>query len=466
MDITFHGAVKEVTGSKHLIRLANGKQILLDCGFFQGKGRDSASRNRYFDFDPARIDYLILSHAHIDHSGNIPTLVKRGFKGIIYCTPPTLSLCEIMLSDSAHIQQSDMDYLNRKRAAVGKSPLRPLYKQEDVDEALRYFRTVPYNKQVQIDPDIKLQFTDAGHILGSAVVNLTIKEGRNTKRLCFSGDVGRFINKILPVPQPFPQANTLICESTYGNRTHESMKEAREKLKQAVYETCYAKGGKLIIPAFSIGKTQELIYTLNKLELQGKLPRIKVFVDSPLAISATRIMQEHPECFSEATRRFMEKDPDPFGFNQLYYIRDVETSKQINELQEPCIVISASGMAEAGRVKHHLANSIEDERNSVLIIGYSDPSSLSGKLIRGDEKVSIFGKVFDVKANIYQIDFFSAHADSNELMRFLSCQDPARLKQVFLVHGNNSALTDFKSQLNAQGYYRVEIAQEGMRYPL
>lgn len=464
MKINFYGAAEEVTGSKHLLTLKNGKKLLLDCGFFQGRGKESAERNQHFDFDPSSIDYLVLSHAHIDHSGNIPTLVKKGFRGRIFCTPATLDLCEIMLADSAYIQESDIAYINRRRASRGQEALEPLYSLKDVDDCWKYFETVPYKKPFKIDEDVTLRFTDAGHILGAAVVNLTIHEGSSKTRLAFTGDIGRFINKILYRPQPFPQADVVICESTYGDRLHESVKEAQDKLYQAVRETCYEKKGKLIIPAFSIGKTQELVFTLNKLELEGKLPSIKVFVDSPLAISATEIMKRHPECYGKSTQRFLKKDPDPFGFERLFYVRDVEDSKAINRLDEPCIVISASGMADAGRVKHHLANSLEDKRNSVLIIGYSEPSSLSGRLLRGDAKVSIFGKMHDVNADIYNIDFFSAHADQNELLQFLSYQNQELIEQIFLVHGDQDALIAFKELLEDKGYPQVTIAERARSY--
>lgn len=464
MKITFHGAAGQVTGSKHLIELKSGKRLLLDCGFFQGRGDESHRMNRSFPFEPSSVDYLVLSHAHIDHSGNIPGLVKKGFKGRIICTPATRDLAEIMLYDSAFIQEQDILYVNKRRLREGLEPYQALYTKEDAEKCMEFFETVPYDEPFQIDEDVEVLFTDAGHILGSAVVNLTIAEGNNRKKICFTGDIGRYINKILRRPQVFPQADTIISEATYGDRLHETVDKANETLMQAVMETCVIKKGKLIIPAFSIGKTQELVYTLNKLEFDGKLPKVKVFVDSPLAVNATDIFRKHTDCFSEPMIEFMKKDPDPFGFNGLEYVREVQLSKAINELKEPCIIISASGMADAGRVKHHLINNITDPRNSILFIGYCEPSSLGGRIMRGDDTVRIFGQEFPVKADIYRIDFFSAHADYNEIIQFLSCQDPQLVEQCFLVHGDTDALNQMQERLYDKGFHNIIIPSLGQSF--
>lgn len=464
MKITFHGAAGQVTGSKHLITLKSGKTVLLDCGFFQGRGSESHRMNRSFPFEPSSIDYLVLSHAHIDHSGNIPGLVKHGFKGRIICTPATLDLARIMLYDSAYIQEQDVMYVNKRRLREGLEPYSPLYTKEDAEKCIEYFEAVPYDKPFAIDEEVEVLFTDAGHILGSAAVNLTISEGSKKKRICFTGDIGRYINKILKRPQPFPQADTIICESTYGDRLHETVDKANETLIQAVMETCVVKKGKLIIPSFSIGKTQELVYALNKLEYSGKLPKVKVFVDSPLAVNATEIFRNHTYCFSDTVTEFMKKDPDPFGFNGLEYVREVQQSKAINDLQEPCIIISASGMADAGRIKHHLINNISDQRNSILFIGYCEPSSLGGRILRGDSIVSIFKQDFHVKADIYRIDFFSAHADYNEILQFLSCQDPQLVEHFFLVHGDKDALNQMQERLYDKGFNNVVIPALGQGF--
>lgn len=466
MKIQFFGAAQEVTGSKHLITLQNGKTILLDCGMFQGRGKESDKRNRHFGFDPVAISYLFLSHAHIDHSGLIPYLVKEGFKGKIICTRATYDLCRIMLPDSAHIQQSDTARRNRKREAKGKEPLEPLYELEHVNRCWELFTALEYHEKIKIDEDVEVEFTDAGHILGSAVVNLHIHEDQKVHRLAFTGDVGRYINKVLRKPQTFPQADTIICESTYGDRIHESIKDVRKTLEVIVEETCYKNRGKLIIPAFSIGKTQELIYILNKLGINKGPNKIKVFVDSPLAIAATNIMKDHVESYGEATLKFMQKGSDPFGFKDLYYVKDAEQSKLINTLDEPCIIISASGMADAGRIRHHLAHGIEDERNTILIVGYSEPGSLSGRLQSGEKQVSIFGMPKEVKAKIASIDFFSAHADYQELLYFLSCQDPMQVKNFFIVHGNPEAQEHFQKVLFDKGFDPVTIAEEKQEYYL
>lgn len=461
MKITFYGAAQTVTGSKHLIQTERNKQILLDCGLFQNKGADNATLNRHFGFDPAKVDYMILSHAHIDHSGNIPGLVKQGYKGPIYCTPATLDLCRIMLADSAHIQQNDVAYLNKKRERKGQRAIDPLYTIDDVTNALKNFVPIALNTQTEIDRHIRLTFTDTGHILGSAAINLQLDEPSGKVRLFFSGDVGRYNDIILRSPQKFPQADYLIMESTYGHRLHEKSEDAESRLFKVVHETCVERRGKLIIPAFSLGRTQEIVYALDRMYKKGTLNHIPVFVDSPLAISATNIMRKHTESFNPDILEYMEKDPDPFGFESLQYIQDVEDSKALNEREDPCIIISASGMLEAGRIKHHVKNNISDSRNTILIVGYVPPNSLGGRLIAGDKEVSIFGTPYTVKANIAVIDSYSAHGDYTELLKFLECQDAAQVRRLFLVHGESEALLAFKEHLNGRGFRDIVIPMQG-----
>ncbi len=466
MNITFYGAAQTVTGSKHLITTGRNKKLLLDCGLFQNSGGDNAELNRHFGFDPAMVDYMILSHAHIDHSGNIPFLVKQGYSGPIYCTPATLDLCKIMLADSAHIQENDIKYLNEKRKHNGKRPLDELYNIDDVQVAMRQFIAVPLDTPFEIDSHIQFTLTDAGHILGSAAINLIFDEPEGKTRVFFSGDTGRPNDIILKSPQPFPQADYIIMESTYGDRLHESTEDAETHLFNIVHDTCINRHGKLIIPAFSLGRTQEIVYSLNRLYNKGLLPEIPVYVDSPLAISATSIMSKHKESFNADIIEYMKKDSDPFGFETLHYIQDVESSKALNELKEPCIIISASGMLEAGRIKHHIKNNIHDAKNTILIIGYVPPGSLGGRLIEGATEVKIFGKLYPVLAQISVLDSYSAHADYREMMDYLKCQHPDLIKKMFLVHGEPESQKAFKIHLNGMGFKDIVIPIQGETFLL
>ncbi|HMU77289.1 MAG TPA: MBL fold metallo-hydrolase [Bacteroidia bacterium] len=466
MNITFYGAARNVTGSKHLIETSSGKKILLDCGFFQNRGKDNDRLNRSFSFDPQQIDLMILSHAHIDHSGNIPNLVKQGFNKTIFTTQATIDLCEVMLADSAYIQSGDIEYINRRRRRDGQKALEPIYEIEDVEKAMKLFAPVAVNKRFQYDDEISFEFTDAGHILGSVSVHVFITENGNTKQITFSGDVGRFNDLILKAPAPFPQADYILCESTYGNRLHDQSTDARKKLLQIVNQTCVEQKGKLIIPAFSLGRTQEIIYTLDRFKTENKLPSIPVFVDSPLAIDATNIMRKHSEFFNADLVNYLHVDEDPFGFSNLKYVRKVEESKKINDLKGPCIIISASGMIEAGRIKHHIKNNINDSRNTILIVGYCTPESIGGHLMRGDKIIKIFGNEYPVKANVEVISSFSAHADYLELIKYLSCQDTAAVKKLFLVHGEYEVQQEFKEKLKEVGFKNVEIPEELQSFKL
>lgn len=466
MQITFHGAAQTVTGSKHLITTGRNKRILLDCGLFQNTGGDNKNINRHFGFDPLTIDLVILSHAHIDHSGMIPFLVKQGYRGPIYCTPATLDLCEIMLADSAHIQESDVMYLNKRRARNGQRPIDALYTIEDVHEAIRLFIPVALDQWHEASPHIRFCFTDAGHILGSAAVNLVLDEPEGRTRIFYSGDIGRYNDSILRDPQPFPQADFLICESTYGDRLHESGTDAKNHLLEIVKNTCVERKGKLVIPAFSLGRTQEIVYALNQLSNSGVLPRIPVYVDSPLAINATAIMFKHRWSFNPSIIESMSTDPDPFGFDNLVYIRDPDSSKALNDLEEPCIIISASGMLEAGRIKHHIKNTIGDSKNSILIVGFVPPGSLGARLIEGQSEVKIFGQPYAVRAKVEVIDAYSAHADYEEMMQYLRCQEASSVKRVFLVHGEPEAQLSFKNHLHGMGFRDIVIPMQGESFPL
>jgi metallo-beta-lactamase family protein len=466
MKLHFFGAVKEVTGSKHLLTTDDGKKILLDCGMFQGKGLETDAMNRKLGFNPSEIDYLILSHAHIDHSGLIPYFVKQGFDGMIICTHATRDLCSIMLLDSGRIQEHDTHTFNKKRQARGLPPVEPIYRAEDAVNSMQHFVSIAYNQKFRVTDNVTLTFTDTGHILGSAAVNLTIKENGKAVNLCYTADIGRQTNDILRKPQPFPQADILITESTYGNRLHEIRREAEDKLLRIVVDTCIHKKGKLIIPSFSVGRTQEIVYALNKLENSGRLPKVKTYVDSPLSVNATNIYRMHPECFNSEILHLMEKDPDPFGFNGLFYIQSEDDSKRLNASADPCIIISSSGMMEAGRIKHHLANNISNPKNTILVVGYCEPSTLGARIRNGEKKVSIFGNTYEVKAGVEVLEAYSAHGDYAEMIVYLSCQDKKQLKKVFLVHGEENVIADYKKILEENRFENIVIPSLGEEYIL
>lgn len=458
MEVKFLGATETVTGSKHLITTDDGFNLLLDCGLYQGLGKETDEMNRHLGFDPGSINAMILSHAHIDHSGNIPLLVKQGFLGSIYCTPATLEVAEVLLYDSAKIHEGDIEFLNKKREANNLTPLKPLYTTKDVEHCLNHFKTVPYNAEFHLTPNVSFMFTDAGHILGSAVVNLKLKN-KDKKQITFtfSGDVGRYKDMLLKSPASFPQADYIICESTYGDKVHENEPDAELHLLNVVRRTCVEKKGKLIIPAFSLGRTQEIVFVLDKLKNKKLLPNIKVYVDSPLSTNITNIMRNNVDSFNEKLQEYIKTDPDPFGFSNLTYIREREESIALNHVNEPCIIISASGMMDAGRIKHHLANNISDPKNTVLVVGYCSPNSLGGRIRNGEQQVKIFGDYFDVNADVEIIDSYSAHGDYNELIKFLSCQDKEKVKKIFLVHGENEAKISFKEKLMKEGYKEIDI---------
>ncbi len=457
MKITFHGAAQTVTGSKHLIELNNGTRILLDCGMFQGHGKTSDEWNKHFGFEPKTVAYLILSHGHIDHSGLIPRLVAEGFKGEILATPATYDLCKILLQDSAKIQESDAKYLNKRRRSKNKPEIAPLYTQEDALYALSFFKKVKYRLAYQICEGVKLTFTDAGHIIGSAVVSLDITESKKLTKITFSGDVGRYKDLILKAPSTFRQADYMLLESTYGDSLHEDANPAEEKLLQIIQETCVERKGKLIIPAFSVGRTQEVLYSLNNLELKGKLPAVKYYVDSPLSEKATMVIKAHPWNFNDQVQEVMKVDDDPFDFKGLCYIEDADASKALNDDHSPMVIISASGMAEAGRVKHHIKNNIEDPACAVLLVGYAEPGSLAGRLKNGVNPVSIFGEPHHVNARIASLQSMSAHGDRDDLLHFLACQDKSQIKKIFLVHGEPDTQNNFRTSLKKEGYSDIEI---------
>ncbi len=467
MEIQFHGAVRTVTGSQHLVSV-NGRKILLDCGLYQGSRKVSYERNQNLPYNAAEVDVLILSHAHIDHSGNIPNLVKSGFTGDIICTYATRDLCAIMLRDSAKIQQYDVEFLNKKRAKKGLPPIEPYYTIEDVTESLKYFIGIGYDRPYRVMPGITLTFYDAGHILGSAIVALEIEDEveRRTVRLVFSGDLGRPDRPILRDPTFIDEADVLIVESTYGDRNHEALEEANLQLETIVNDVCQ-RGGKLIVPAFAVGRTQELVYRLHQLvEARDISPYLPVYVDSPLAIDATGIYRLHPEAYDEEIAHFMHEDQhrDPFGFDMMYYTRSTAQSKELNFLREPAVIISASGMAEAGRILHHLKNNVEDPRNTILIVGWQAPHTLGRRIVEKQPKLKIFGEEYLLRAQVEVINGFSAHADRKELLAWTG-HLKRRPRATFVVHGEESSSLAFAESLQReQGFTDVHVPQLGQRF--
>lgn len=457
MHISFHGAARTVTGSKHLLHLISGKKILLDCGLFQGMGRQTLELNSNWGFDPAEVSYVILSHAHIDHIGLLPKLVKDGFTGKVFCTPPTVDLAKLLLLDSAHIQELDVAHVNRMREKQNRPAVVPLYTEEDAKEVFNLFEPVPYNTPFDIDDDVALVYTDCGHILGSAAINLRINEQGRTINLAFSGDVGRYNDLILRPPVIFPQADYIILESTYGNKLHEHAFQSADRFLTYITETCIEKKGKLIIPAFSVGRTQEILYLLNRLETEHRLPDISYYVDSPLSIAATEVIRAHPDCFNAQVEQLLRKDNDVFAFRGLHYTNSVEESKDLSATNEPCVIIAASGMAEAGRVKHHIQGGVNNPANTILLVGYCDPDSLGGKLKSGAKNVDIYGVTYDVTARVGVMDSMSAHGDYDDLLRWLDCQNADKVIKVFLVHGEYETQVAFSRRLENKSFKDVDI---------
>jgi metallo-beta-lactamase family protein len=467
VDIQFWGAARTVTGSMHLLTV-NGTRILLDCGLYQGKRRESFERNRHLPFDPKQVDLMILSHAHMDHSGNIPNLVKNGYDGPIYCTFATRDLCATMLRDSGHIHELDAEYVNKKRARKGEPPVEPVYTVQDAVNSLGQFISINYNRALPILPGVRLTFLEAGHILGSALVVLDIaaEDGSPPRRLVFTGDLGRPDRPILRDPAKIERCDVLIIESTYGDRLHPDTVDTEVALKQVVLETL-ERGGKLIVPSFAVGRTQELVYDLHQLTLSGAIPELPIFVDSPLAIDVTAVFRLHPECYDDEVEEFLLKSGarDPFGFARLRYTRSTEESKAINDLREPAIIISASGMAEAGRIQHHLKNNIEDPRNTVLIVGWQAPNTLGRYIVEKHETVKIFGEPYKLRAQVKAINGFSAHADHDELLAWVKAMSELPDK-AFVVHGEPEPAQCIADELRHLGAGESFVPDRGEVFPL
>ena len=444
MNLEFHGAARTVTGSRHLLT-ANGHRVLLDCGLFQGRREESDRLNRHFGFDPEQVEAVVMSHAHIDHSGALPSLVKRGFRGRVHATLATADLLEVMLRDSAMIQEKDMEFLNKRRHRRGESTKEPLYVMEDAERAVKQVDGHAYHRAIPVVPGVTATFYDAGHILGSAIVVLDLQEQGVKKILIFTGDLGRNNLPILRDPEIPPEADALIIESTYGDREHDPVERVEEKLALLINRV-FARKGKLIIPAFAVGRTQELVYAISRLLRSNRIPGCSVYVDSPLAVNVTEIFRRHPETYDAEIQKVLHDTGDPFGFQLLEYVRTVEESKRLNEKEGPFLVISASGMAEAGRILHHLRNGIGDPRNVVLIVGYQAENTLGRRLVENAPEVRIFGEVVERRAEVVVMNEFSAHADKNELMTWVQGMNRKPAK-AFVVHGDESQSLPFAERL-------------------
>src|SRR4051812_47441121 len=444
MQIQFLGANRTTTGSMSLFEV-NGQRILLECGLFQGRRDETMERNRNFPFDPKTLDAVVVSHAHIDHTGNLPNLCRQGYEGNIFCTDATRDLASIMLVDSATIQVDDAEYVSKQRARHRLPPVEPLYMPVDAERCIRQFVTVNYGRPLLIAEGVSVTFRDAGHILGSAQVVFDIREGQRKFRYLFSGDVGRGNDDILRDPEPVENVDYLQIESTYGDRLHSPRMDAKAEVAKLVRDTLQ-RGGRVIIPAFSVGRTQQIVYTLNELTEAGELPRVPIFVDSPLSVSATEVFRLHPECFNDVVYKFLRERANPFGMENLTYIRDANQSKKLNELQDPMIIISASGMCEAGRIRHHLKNNIGDARNLVLFIGYCAEHTLGAQIMAGRSPVNIFGEPVTVGAQVASIDAYSGHADKNELLGYVK-RLTGNIKNIAIIHGEESQALPFVETL-------------------
>lgn len=465
MKLTFWGAAKTVTGSLHIVE-SNGQRVLLDCGLYQGRRKEAEDRNRNFPFPAGDVDAVILSHAHIDHSGNLPSLVRQGYRGPIYATAATVDLCDAMLKDSAFVQEKDAEFLNkrhRRRRSLelenGNGDHEPLYTVDDAEQTMPLFRGTSFRQATEVTKQLSMQYVEAGHMLGSASVFVEEKTAKGTVRLGFSGDVGRPGLPIIRDPEALPAVDYLILESTYGDRLHKPLDHVADKLADTVRKTA-ARGGKIIAPAFAVGRTQQLVLLLHELVLQERIPRIPIFVDSPLAVNVTDVFRKHIELFDEETRRFLENGNDPFGFRMLRYVRTAEQSKALNDLRGPCLIISASGMCEAGRVIHHLRNTIEDPRNTVLITGFQAENTLGRKILEKRGEVPIFGELMRLRAEVVKINELSGHADQNELMAWMAPLVKG-LKTVFLVHGEPSQQQALATAIQAKYGVPVTIPDRG-----
>ncbi len=457
MTLTFWGAAQTVTGSLHFLELDDGTRLFMDCGLYQGRRSEAKTLNTEWPCEPSSVDAVLLSHAHIDHAGLLPKLWRDGFRGTVYATHATRDLCAIMLRDSAYIQEKDAEFFNQKMRKKGEPAVEPLYDQADAEGAMSCVHGVPYDSEFQVPGGVAVTYRDAGHILGSASMTLDLPGG---KRLGFTGDLGNPGRPILRDPAPLPPVDWLICESTYGGKTHEPVDHAKARLAEIITETARL-GGRVVIPAFAVGRTQELVHNLDQLWTEGAIPQIPVFVDSPLAVNATAVFQTHPECYDDDLLEYMLSDPNPFGFERLEYVREASRSKELNGLKVPFVVISASGMCEAGRILHHLRNTVEDPKHTVLIVGYQAEHTLGRRIVERRDEVKIFGKPHALRARVEVMNTFSAHADEPGLVDFVSALDPDRLQTVYLVHGDPERQSALAEAFTEAGVARVHAPARG-----
>jgi metallo-beta-lactamase family protein len=456
MKLQFFGAVRSVTGSMHMLE-ANGQRVLLECGLFQGKRSEAAKKNRHLPFDAKMVTGCVLSHAHVDHSGNLPNFVNDGYKGTIIATDGTVQLAKVMLMDSAMLQAKDAEYVNEKRRP-GEPLVEPIYSKDDVVETSSRFRGVQYREEFSPAPGIRGWFYDAGHILGSAVTVYEIEEGGRTVRLGFTGDLGRPATPILRDPQRLPQIDYLICESTYGNRVHEGIETMKERLRDVVHDTV-ERGGRVVIPAFSVGRTQNIVYYLSQLFHERQLPRVPIFVDSPMSVEATEAYRDHPECYDDEAKEMIARGQDVFGFKDLQYCRTQDESKQLNDLREPCVIISASGMCEGGRILHHLKRTVPRAEDTILIVGYQAENTLGRRLVDHEKSVRIYGKEYKLRARVEKMNGFSAHADKDEMAAYI--KHIPGVKKVFVVHGEEDASLGFASYLGTSVKIKAHVPTVG-----
>jgi metallo-beta-lactamase family protein len=459
MTLQFLGAAQTVTGSMHLLTV-NGVRVLLDCGLYQGKRAEAFERNRTLPFDASTINAVVLSHAHIDHAGNLPNLVRNGFRGTIFATSATRDLCGVMLFDSAYLQERDAEYVNKQHAKRKEPAIEPIYTSEDVEQTMTHMVGVRYRQKIEIAEGVSITFFDAGHVLGSAVTLIEVRENGKTTTIGFSGDLGRKNMPILKDPEPIGDVDIWISESTYGGWVHEPISGMEDRLLSVVQRTI-DRHGKVIVPAFSVGKTQELLYVLFTLNDSGRLPAIPIFVDSPLSVNTTEVFRTHPECFDKETLKYILANEDPFGFGRLKFVKSVDESKKLNDINEPCIIIASSGMCEAGRILHHLANNIQNPLNTVLVVGFMAEHTLGRRIVERQPQLKILGDLYSLKSEVAILNAFSAHAGQDELLNYAQTMDKAKLKNVFLVHGEPAQAQVLSGKLSEAGFGNISIPARG-----